>query len=464
MGGRFFSLPFVLAIFILLESPVRLPSVAWLTLIVLIFMLTAPFHAFPLTSNADYSGTPVTLIGDERSHYYPFTDLLNVLKNPELPTGRHRQAGALSREVQQVEVEGAIGITGFYAGPHVYIVDEFGLTDTLLAHLPPLYGTIWRPGHMRHAIPNGYLATLRSGSNQLDDPNLREYYQQLKLIISGPLWSHARLSSIWHMLMGDYDHLIDKDHYRHYYIRSMDYAQIHTQANPFTIPSGINVDFPTPQTAPRLVADLSYAQRWRIEFWHTDQLLAVAQLSALPLTPQPIIQRTIDVPAAAQRQGYTRVRILPASSAPHPIIKHVELLSADQQPPPRLLLGAGWELPDTKTDAPTTLRWASRPPNILIVELPEPTSVTIQFTPVEMFDPALEGQFGSHGQVIVTGPAAQRRYDLIAGEPVQLDFDLPAARSRIELQLATQFARTYTPEGLPIDHSFAVKDLQLIEH
>ncbi len=50
--------------------------------------------------------------------------------------------------------------------------------------------------------------TLRTGTNQIKDPGLAAYYDQLALITRGPLFSRARLVAIWRMNTGQFDHLL----------------------------------------------------------------------------------------------------------------------------------------------------------------------------------------------------------------------------------------------------------------
>ena len=51
---------------------------------------------------------------------------------PHVEMGRKE----LRRGGRQVVVRTTIGLTGFYAGPEVHIIDELALSDPLLARLP----------------------------------------------------------------------------------------------------------------------------------------------------------------------------------------------------------------------------------------------------------------------------------------------------------------------------------------
>ena len=80
-----------------------------------------------------------------------------------------------------------------------------GLTDPLLARIRFEYRSDWRPGHLGRPIPAGYLETLRTGRNVIQDPQLRALYDRLRLVVRGPLWSWARLSAIPGFIVAHYD-------------------------------------------------------------------------------------------------------------------------------------------------------------------------------------------------------------------------------------------------------------------
>jgi arabinofuranosyltransferase len=46
------------------------------------------------------------------------------------------------------------------------------------------------------------------------DPNLARFYEEIRLITRGPLWSGRRMQAIWKLNTGGYRHLIDVDYYR----------------------------------------------------------------------------------------------------------------------------------------------------------------------------------------------------------------------------------------------------------
>ncbi|MBL8750348.1 MAG: hypothetical protein JNK78_14385 [Planctomycetes bacterium] len=103
----------------------------------------------------------------------------------------------------------AIGFSGFAAGTDRFLIDHMGLSDALLARLPMAAATrLDRPGHVKRTLPDGYFESCRTGENRIEDPDLHAYYDRLRIVIRGPLWSWERLSTIVAWNFGAYDHLL----------------------------------------------------------------------------------------------------------------------------------------------------------------------------------------------------------------------------------------------------------------
>jgi arabinofuranosyltransferase len=86
-------------------------------------------------------------------------------------------------------------------------LDMFGLEDAFLARIPYQPEPDWRIGHFVRQAPAGYLQTVQSGKNQIENPCLREYYDVLHQVISGPLFTADRWKAIVGLNFGVYDHL-----------------------------------------------------------------------------------------------------------------------------------------------------------------------------------------------------------------------------------------------------------------
>ncbi|MBK7455706.1 MAG: hypothetical protein IPJ46_18865 [Anaerolineales bacterium] len=68
----------------------------------------------------------------------------------------------------------------------------------------------WRIGHFQRDLPNGYIDTIKIGKNKIKNPDLAQFYDKLKIIISGNLYSIERISTILEMNTGKYDYLIER--------------------------------------------------------------------------------------------------------------------------------------------------------------------------------------------------------------------------------------------------------------
>jgi arabinofuranosyltransferase len=96
-----------------------------------------------------------------------------------------------------VYAENVVGLESFAAGPKVHLVDLFALTDPLLARIPFAPKTAsWRIGHFYRALPDGYVDTVRTGKNQIKDRCLARYYDRLRRVTQGPIFSWQRFKEI----------------------------------------------------------------------------------------------------------------------------------------------------------------------------------------------------------------------------------------------------------------------------
>ena len=236
MSGRFLSAPLLCTV--ILFSRVEIKSIkltlASAVLIIGLGMLSPRPNLF---STQHYSLGPKIIqafrfgpmisgmntgITDERFWYYEHTGLLNNLFQEKIvqhPWVKH--ALTIKEAKSDFAVKATVGLFGYYAGRAVHIVDQYALTEPLLARLPsteywligkdkPKNEKFWRIGHFARKIPRGYLETLKSGENQIVDPNLAKYYEKLSILIKGDLWDTNRLLEIWNFNFGKYNYLIDE--------------------------------------------------------------------------------------------------------------------------------------------------------------------------------------------------------------------------------------------------------------
>jgi len=157
-------------------------------------------------------------IADERKFYYSGAGLLNMTRRPsDWPSFSWAREGRRLRAQNEDLVirHGNIGFRGYFAGPRVFFVDEFGLTDALIARLPSMYRKGWRIGHFHRKIPPGYIETIEAGgANRITDPQLAELYDHIHRVTREPLWTPERWRSIWLLNTGGLDHLVPTATYR----------------------------------------------------------------------------------------------------------------------------------------------------------------------------------------------------------------------------------------------------------
>jgi arabinofuranosyltransferase len=156
-------------------------------------------------------------IADERAFYSPNRVWYH---KGEFDSGRYindrhyKTAQMLLKSPDDIYVFGALGMLGYYSGPKLRIIDPHALTDPLLARLPVVNPKAWRIGHFERSIPDGYLFSIQNnGRSDQMDPALAAYYEPLRLIVSGDLFSAERLKAILHFNLGHYDHF-RKDYLR----------------------------------------------------------------------------------------------------------------------------------------------------------------------------------------------------------------------------------------------------------
>jgi arabinofuranosyltransferase len=221
MSGRFFAVP----LFVLVLGLNAIPLERNLTLRISLITLIAGVGLFspysPVLSGKSYrqKDTLPNLmdasgIVDERGFYYDGTGLLTRSRNNRQVKHIDAERGKLAKQVgQKININGAVGMLGYYAGPNVYVVDYYGLGDPLLSRLPVVerdsqflsfYRSLfkrespypWRVGHFRRSIPAGYVSTLLSHKNQFKSEELQQAWQILLPVMTEPLFSEKRLKAL----------------------------------------------------------------------------------------------------------------------------------------------------------------------------------------------------------------------------------------------------------------------------
>ncbi len=196
MSGRFFAAPFLCAVIFFLRfdfSKRSFPNIVALTLLFTSLGLFLP-NSTILPDRFSPEIFSFHGIVDERDAYVWDTGLFSgkeVINHPWSQKGLRFRDDATS-----VAVITNSGFTGFYAGPDVHLVDIFALADPLLARLPICRDRVLRVGHYARGVPEGYVETLESSRNQIINPRIAAYYEQLQFVTRGPLWDWKRLLAI----------------------------------------------------------------------------------------------------------------------------------------------------------------------------------------------------------------------------------------------------------------------------
>jgi arabinofuranosyltransferase len=222
MSGRFLTAPFLvgLLLFPRLRLPRLRPSGPGLLPWAAVAALTGLFVLTPhpsATSGPGFGAHHEGLIdergiADERRYYYGRSGLLAPGRALPRPAYDSARTGLLARRLgTPLLPEGGIGFTGYFAGPRVHVLDYYALADPLLARLPVVTedphgytakGLGWRSGHFLRNVPKGYLATLLTGRNQIEDPELARLYDRIARITHGPLLDGGRLGEIARLNLG----------------------------------------------------------------------------------------------------------------------------------------------------------------------------------------------------------------------------------------------------------------------
>lgn len=222
MVGRFLTPPFLMAVILLIRnipSSSKLIYAGIFLVVVLLGFLVPNSRWYVINPSAQFTDiTAPSGLMDEHYYYASASDLLNFRRDVVMPNSPLTQAGLQVQQMhERVVVFDAIGYFGYASGPQVHVLDDLALGDPLLARLPlsPNELNKWRIGHFLRDIPAGYVKTLETGKNMIQDPGLAQYYAKLHDIVSGPLFSWQRLLEIWHFNTGGYNYLLQ------HYIQSL---------------------------------------------------------------------------------------------------------------------------------------------------------------------------------------------------------------------------------------------------
>jgi arabinofuranosyltransferase len=207
MSGRFFAMPFLVAVIALMAALDERSYYIAGAAAVVAYNVLMPIVPVKTTGSYDaaWAWRSQNGIKDERGHYHRITNIFFYSPFRDLPDHTWMREGLSFRNgPDKVTVQGSIGFYGLAAGPTKILVDRNALSDPLLARLPvsPRLYFEFYAGHYFRDIPAGYLESLTSGTNQIVDPDLHDYYERLRTVVSGPVFRLSRFQSIWYLNAG----------------------------------------------------------------------------------------------------------------------------------------------------------------------------------------------------------------------------------------------------------------------
>jgi arabinofuranosyltransferase len=207
MSGRFFAMPFLVAVIALMAALDERSYYIAGAAAVVAYNVLMPIVPVKTTGSYDaaWAWRSQNGIKDERGHYHRITNIFFYSPFRDLPDHTWMREGLSFRNgPEKVTVQGSIGFYGLAAGPTKILVDRNALSDPLLARLPvsPRLYFEFYAGHYFRDIPAGYLESLTSGTNQIVDPDLHDYYERLRTVVSGPVFRLSRFQSIWYLNAG----------------------------------------------------------------------------------------------------------------------------------------------------------------------------------------------------------------------------------------------------------------------
>jgi len=328
MGGRFFSALFLMAVLLLCHFDWRQISIqVGLAVITLIagIGLGAPYPTWliPNEQIPSVQRRDLRNITDQRAIYND-NALLQVRRvGSKVLGGSTRVSGLRAQYGAQIaDVVTTSGRRGFYAGPDVYIIDKMALSDPLLARIPARYDYKWVTGHYRREIPSGYVETIETNINQLQDQALAEYYDRLVHITRGNLWDTGRINTIWQMNRGYYDHFIRHDRYRYPREQRIPFSDMVERPSQdahwltegiivvsnssllLTLENGIS-------HATHLEINVASHNQYRIIYRYEEQEIASQQIKATHFPPAGLYRHVLNIPIEASSNGFNSIRIVP---------------------------------------------------------------------------------------------------------------------------------------------------------
>ena len=323
MAGRFLTVPLCISVFLISQMPLQSLrfSSGWLWL--LLFLLGLLPAGSPVRSDFLYGEGKTVFcdehhIYDERLQYYPKTGLFAphrwdfyIFRNSRVPQ-------------PPFAVEERVGMKGYLAGPKVHLLDYLALGDPLLARMPAIRLPGPQSFHIAHfyrCIPDGYIESLINRDNRIKDHSLAAYYDKLRIITRGKLFSQRRAIEIMKMNLGYYDSLIQRELYRSPPLQVKKSREVRISDDGERIwfdPSnvhfslqGVAVDFENETHSANLVVFLDQYGNYEVNLYRGNNEVCLMNIGNNWKESLLLKQYTLSIPEAVWKAGYTRLLIKP---------------------------------------------------------------------------------------------------------------------------------------------------------
>jgi arabinofuranosyltransferase len=334
MAGRFLAVP-VFASVVLMARLLGGPKMLWAPVTAALVIVGTTSSHLPLWSNSRYGDAAPKPNGvvDERAVYFHDRSLVlakrGTFRDPDWPTAP-RATGRTS----VVNTCGLMGAAGIDFGPYIHLLDECALADPLLARLPAVFNPEWRTGHYRRMIPAGYVESLESSTNQLQDPALHQYYDQLRLITRGtPLLSRERLRAIVSLNGRRNSRFANGYFYRHAgSVAGLEQLATLSQdglpgdaAGNHALATPLAVAVPARRNRRYLDVTLDSDDRYVLTFLEGSRIVSTLDLGPIPPHRRRpgLADYTVDIPARARAAAFDTIVVAPAAGDNHYALGHL---------------------------------------------------------------------------------------------------------------------------------------------
>ena len=328
MSGRHLAAPLFAAVVLLSRAEYVSSKIAVvLSLIVILALgLLSPYSPVRTLSGDANDHNQADLgngIVDERAWYHLTNGLLNYSRNkdqwPDHSRAKEGLALRKTGEIYYLAGIGQIGMIGYFAGPKVYISDGYALVDPFLARLPVRKDQVYKPGHFTRNFPPGYLKTIETGRNRIADKNLAAYYNRIRYITSGNVFSYRRMGEIVKFNTGAYAHLLNAYLTPHLIEISLEYLSEPRKDgslwcaldNTIFDEQGVQIDLGKMYYSPSLEISRDGNDVLRMLYFNTGRQVAEQVIPPKILPFEGMAVSVVDIPAEAVSAGYDMIRIFP---------------------------------------------------------------------------------------------------------------------------------------------------------